>query len=163
MRLVSSDGDELNLSIVGYQFPDAEDPRQRFSWNMVEGDAVHGHQRWHFRWPALTCAEPPVLVRWLRAVAAWAEVGPGGGGGPAPAALEFTEPNLSFEVLDRSVATGVALRVGLDLELRPPGATGARAGHPTFLTLRLRPGDLRRAAQELEVDIAQYPDGLAGR
>lgn len=163
MRLVSPDGDELELSIVGYQFPDADDPRQRFSWNVVEGDAVHGHERWHFRWPALACDEPPLLVRWLRAVAAWAEAGPGGGAGPAPTALGFTEPNLSFEVLDRRGATEVALRVGLDLEFRPPGVIGPRAGDPTFLTMRLRPGDLRRAAQELEVDIARYPDGLAGR
>jgi hypothetical protein len=175
MRLVGAGGDELELSIVGYQFPEADDPRLRFSWHMVEGRAVAGHQRWSFRWPALTCDESPRLAAWLRAAAAWAdtdadtrsdtntradtEPGEPHPDAPHPGALAFTEPNLSLAVLDR----GVTVRVGLDLELRPPSTQTTGAGHPTILHLDLRPDDLRRAARDLDADIVRYPDGLAAR
>ena len=128
MRLVSSDGDELALSIVGYQFPDAEDPRKRFSWNMIEGHVVLGDERWGFRW-ALSCDEPPLLAGWFRAVATWVEAGTGEG---CPKALTFTEPNLSFEVLESRDAD-VTIGVGLDVEFRSPSNSGAGAGNPTLV------------------------------
>ncbi|HEV7758857.1 MAG TPA: hypothetical protein VGO78_07705 [Acidimicrobiales bacterium] len=187
MRLAGAGGDELELSIVGYQFPEADDPRQRFSWHVVEGRAVAGHERWSFRWPALTCDESPRLAAWLRVVAAGADAdtdtnrADGDTGAPRPGTLTFTEPNLSFAVLAQGHGP-VTLRVGLDLEFRPPsttatgattgttatgvtsGAKGARgAGRPTLLHLDLRPDDLRRAAHDLDADIARYPDGLAAR
>jgi hypothetical protein len=159
MRLTGAGGgggDEIELAIVGYQFPEADDPRQRFSWHVVEGRAVAGRERWSFRWPALTCDESPRLAAWLRAAGADA------GSGPGP--LTFTEPNLSFAVVDRGDGGRVTLQVGLDLELRPPSARNAkRAGRPTLLHLDLHPDDLRRAARDLDADIARYPDGLAAR
>jgi hypothetical protein len=160
MRLVGAGGDELELSIVGYQFPEADDPRQRFSWHVVEGRAVAGHERWSFRWPALTCDESPRLAAWLRTVAAGADAD---ARAPRPGALTFTEPNLSFEVLDQGHGL-VMLRVGLDLEFRAPGApaTGG-AGRPTVLHIEVGPDELRGAARELEADIARHPDGLAAR
>jgi hypothetical protein len=78
VHLFDASGNDFELHIVGYQFPDAEDPQKRFSWNMVEGSATSEEEHWNFRWQALACHEPPRLVRWLLDVAEWVEssVGP---------------------------------------------------------------------------------------
>ena len=39
MHLLDTKGHGLDLTVTGYQFPDATDPGQRFSWHMVEGTA----------------------------------------------------------------------------------------------------------------------------
>lgn len=54
MRLGPAPGETLDLSVVGYQFPEAEDPRQRYSWHMIWGRASTRLKSWEFRWQALT-------------------------------------------------------------------------------------------------------------
>lgn len=160
MRLGSDGGDVLELSIVGYQFPDAADPRKRYSWHMVQGRARTTAKTWDFRWQALTCDESSRLVSWLRAVASAVARGcttPALGPGRA----WFTEPNLALEV--DAIRDGLAvLRVELDLEFRAPSnQDDPRAGVPTLLEISLSPQQLITAAAELESDISLYPDGLA--
>ena len=65
MRLGAEGGDVLDLSIVGYQFPDADDPQLRYSWHMIQGRADTPSEAWDFRWQALTCDESPHLGAWL--------------------------------------------------------------------------------------------------
>ena len=91
MRLGAIGGDVPDLSIVGYQFPDADDPQKRYSWHLIQGRADTGSEAWDFRWQALTCDEGPRLAAWLRKVArvsalggATAAQGPGGLSSPNP-------------------------------------------------------------------------------
>lgn len=37
MHLGTAEGDTLDLRVTGYQFPDAVNPKQRYSWHMVAG------------------------------------------------------------------------------------------------------------------------------
>ena len=69
MELRSPAGDTLQITIGGYQFPDAHDPAQRYSWHMVQGTASSNGTTWNFHWPALTCDEWALLSIWLRRVA----------------------------------------------------------------------------------------------
>ena len=160
MRLGSDSGDVLELSIVGYQFPEAEDPRKRYSWHMVEGRARTAAETWDFRWQALTCDESGRLVSWLREVADGAAQGcstPAAG----PGRTWFTEPNLAF-VVETYKEDMVVLRVELDLEFRAPSdQADHRAGDPTVLKISTSPEQLLTAAAELESDVSLYPDGLA--
>jgi len=133
MRLKGEDGNELTLTIAGYQFPEAEDPGKRFSWHMIEGEAVAGGRTWSFRYPALTCDEPARLSAWLRLAGGSAEQAKAADQALEP--LEFTEPNLSFEVVERS-PSGATIRVGLDVEFRPPWDQSKDAGDPFSLSLR---------------------------
>ncbi|MFV2176180.1 hypothetical protein ACFHW2_21830 [Actinomadura sp. LOL_016] len=91
MRLIDVVGHGVELRVTGYQFPDAEDLARRHSWHMVEGTAVCPEGSWTFRYPALTCADTPYVAIWPRSAARAADAG-------APAALRFTEPNLSMAV-----------------------------------------------------------------
>ena len=160
MRLGSESGDVLELSIVGYQFPDAEDPQLRYSWHMVQGSARTAEEAWDFRWQALTCDETGRLVSWLH-TAAEAAAPQSTSPSPAPDRTWFTEPNLAFNVETYQAGLAV-IRVELDLEFRAPSnKPDHRAGHPTVLRLSVTPEQLASAAAELEADFSRFPDSLA--
>jgi hypothetical protein len=154
MRLAGS-ADALGLRITGYQFPDVEDPRKRYSWHMAEGEAVCPRGTWSFRFPALTCDESPRISAWLREVADYAERSPVSG---RPGILEFTEPNLRFSGAGRQPGEAV-LQVALDLEFQPPWHRRREAGDPFCLVIHLTSEQLRSAAGEWDEEIARYPDG----
>lgn len=161
VRLEGREGNSLVLRLSGYQFPDAEDPRERFSWHIVEGEATCAAGVWKLAFPALCCDESSRVSSWLRAVAETAAADVATQGRDShPAALSFTEPNLSFNV--HHVGGGeVALMVGLDLEFRPPWDRRVGAGDPFGLSLLVDVDQLIRAADDWDVDLSMYPDGLA--
>src|SRR5690348_9502166 len=156
MRLAES-ADALVLRVTGYQFPDAEDLRKRYSWHMVEGEAACQRGAWSFRFPALTCDESPRISVWLREVAGDAGQSPVSGQSDV---LKFTEPNLRFSVAG-SQPGGAVLQVALDLEFKPPWhRRRAAGGHDPFcLVMHLTAEQLRSAAGEWDEEIARYPDG----
>jgi hypothetical protein len=152
-------GHGIDVQVVGYQFPDADDPAKRYSWHMVEGSATCAEGSWSFSYPALTCDESPRLSRWLRDVAGAAGSMPAGAGGCAgpPAALGFIEPNLSLAVVRWAPAT-VLIDIGLDLEFAPPWRPRRAAGAPYRIRCEVRPEQLLHAAAQWEAEIASYPD-----
>jgi hypothetical protein len=158
MRLIDPSGYGVDIRVAGYQFPQAEDPRQRCSWHMVEGTAICSEGSWRFRYPALTCDESPAVATWLRGLADDAaptesDAGPALAG----AALTFTEPNLSFSLVERRPEAAV-LQIGLDLEFSPPWRRRRMAGDPLLLLCRQTHQQLRIAADEWKQEIAPYPD-----
>ena len=102
VRLVDGDGHGLELSVTGYQFPDAADPGERFSWHMVDGA---GYAPYRSLAVPVSGADLRRDAAWLRAVAV-------DGGQPG---LAFTEPNLAFQVAGR-FSGQVTLNIELDLE-----------------------------------------------
>lgn len=159
VRLVADDENALELSVAGYQFPEAEDPTKRYSWHVVTGQATSDGESWTFRYPALTCEESPRLSAWLRAVA---DATGNRRSPPGQPRIQFTEPNLTLEVV-RSDQGDPLLKVDLDLEFRAPNRrTNHRAGSPSVLHLRLSPDQLRTAAAEWDDEVARYPDRSGG-
>jgi hypothetical protein len=154
---LTGSADALTLRITGYQFPDAENPRKRYSWHLVEGEAACPQGSWSFRFPALTCGESPQISAWLRAAADCADRSPVGG---RPDVLEFTEPDLRFSATE--CQSGEAdMEIALDLEFQPPWHQRREAGDPFCLVMRLTAGQLRSAAREWDEEIAKYPASLA--
>ncbi|MFG2693374.1 hypothetical protein [Kitasatospora sp. NPDC048407] len=152
MRLIDNDGHGVELGVVGYQFPDAVDPRQRQSWLVVEGAAHCPQGTWSFRWQALTADDAVELARWLGR----AGVRPSGPGQAGGSQLGFTEPNLTFAVswADEGL---VELRVGLDLEFSPPWQRRARPGEPFVVACRLTAESVLQAAAEWAAEIEPWP------
>jgi hypothetical protein len=153
--LKDAQGRGAEVRVTGYQFPDAADLGQRYSWHMVGGHAWTEDGEWEFRYPALTCDETPKVGGWLRAVAAGETVAP----------LRFTEPNLAFEV-ERRDGDDVLLRLGLDIEFLPPWrkptpGNPIPAGDPYLISIRLSVDRLTEAADEWDAETAAYPGGLA--
>jgi hypothetical protein len=149
MLLRGAEGNELELAIAGYQFPD----ETRDPWDsnalLVSVRVLAPEGTWSVVDPCLTTWEAKHLVSWLVHAA---------GREPSPAPITFAEPNLT--VTARSVAGAphrVQVRANFALESRPPWArTAAGSDHLTF-DLEVGRGDLARAAASLLDDLAEFP------
>lgn len=165
MRLDSSSGPEsLTVAVVGYQFPDAEDPQQRYSWHDVVGEAKCRQGSWDFAFAALTCDESPLVSTWLTTVADWFDVRDRdmAEDSQPPSPLSFTEPNLAFKVSGAS-DDGLVINVTLNCEFKPPWyqpGPGRTAGNPFTMSVATTPASLRKAAAEWDEEIGSFPDGL---
>jgi hypothetical protein len=85
--MTSASGDEFQLVIVRYQFPDVHEDRWDSNWLVVNGTVAAGGETWIFTEPCVTTFELADLADWLDGLAA---------NGGQPSAFEFTEPNLKF-------------------------------------------------------------------
>jgi hypothetical protein len=149
VRFIDGDGHGVELHVTGYQFPDADDPRKRFSWHVVQGAGYAPTGSWQFRYPALTCDETPRVSAWLRDAAR----------DGCPSALTFTEPNLALRVAARC-SDEVVLSIELDLEFSPWDRRQS-AGDPFVLAVHIPRQTLLAAAEAWDQETAPFPDGLA--
>ncbi|WP_426507305.1 WapI family immunity protein [Dactylosporangium sp. McL0621] len=154
---LGGDGHGVALRVVGYQFPDADAPAQRFSWHMLEGSATCVDGSWQFRYPALTCDESPRVGGWLRNVAAGCVMAVAVGDSGSSAELAFTEPNLSLAAFPSGRATAM-LDIGLALEFAPPWWSGHGADAPYVIRCEMNREQLMQAAADWEAEIGPYPD-----
>lgn len=155
LKLGTAAGDSLRLAIDGFQFPDAEDHRKRFSWYVVEGSASAGDVTWGFNWQALTCSAAPLICAWLFALADW--VGDGERDAVAPSPPWLIEPNLQFTAVDW-VNGRAEITVELNTEFLPPDlrAGRRRSINPIVLRLHATAEDLRQAAIDFAASIALH-------
>lgn len=149
MLLRGAEGNELELAIAGYQFPDED----RDPWDsnalLVAVRVLAPGGTWSVVDPCLTTWEARHLVSWLVHAA---------GREPLPAPITFSEPNVT--VTARSVAGAphrVHVRAGFALELRPPWAHTAAGSDHLGVELEVGRGELARAAASLLTDLAQFP------
>jgi hypothetical protein len=154
MRLESSTGGSLRMSVVGYQFPDLPGSRGLFdhdaNWLVALGEASDGERAWAFRDPCLLTTEARNLVDWLHAVA---------NDRPADDAIDFTEPNLEFRLTSPPGAQPV-IRVTFRLESRPPWNPNITEEDwdSAYLDFDMAPDAVRAAADELRSELEQYPE-----
>jgi hypothetical protein len=147
MLLSGAGGDSLEISISGYQFPQATGGDDA-DWLLVEVRASTGGRTWHSRDPSLQTFEVEALARWFEGIAH---------GSSFPDACDFVEPNLSFELVrvDRARAE---LRVYFELESRPRWAPAAGAGlRDVWVTLTPSRDEAAAAAAALRAALAAFP------
>ena len=150
MRLRGREGNELALSIVGYQFPDeAVDP-----WDsnglLVSVRVASARGTWEVVDPCLTTWETRRLASWLAAVAQ---------GRMRGAVATLTEPNLSIRAtVDLPTAPArVGLRICFELENRPPWAPTVAGGRNLCVDLDVGRPEIGDAAADLRKDLARFP------
>jgi hypothetical protein len=145
VRLAGREGNELELSLVGYQHPEeAVDP-----WDsnglLVAVRVVSPHGTWHVVDPCLTTWEAARLASWLGSVAA----------GPDGAGRRLVEPNLS--VVASPAGERLGLRVCFELETRPPWAPTVAGGRDLCVDLDVARHEAVAAAADLRADLARFP------
>ncbi|WP_433995750.1 WapI family immunity protein [Bradyrhizobium diazoefficiens] len=147
MKLVSRDGQSLELRILGYEFPHLETAEYDSNWLVVAGEGRHPRGSWRFTHPCLLTYEAARLASWMDAAADKS---------PCSDTCDFTEPNLKFRVLlsqERPV-----LRVYFNLEARPSWASSRSAGWEDLcVEFPMEEIDLVSAAQQLRAELAPYP------
>ena len=146
MLLAGVGGNELELAIVDYQFPEVRTDPWDSNWLLVSVRVVTAEGSWDVVDPCLTTWEAKHLVRWLVNAAAR---------DPAAAPATFTEPNLTFVARAHpKVAERVGVRACFQLELRPPWVG---AGKELCVDLEVERADLARAAASLLMDLIRFP------
>lgn len=155
MILRGNEGDLVEVTIVGYEFPHDPDPETRFSWHVVAGNASLDGLSWRFQMAALTCDESPEVSAWLRQAADCAD----GHRSEFPADLTFLEPNLGFRLVAVDDFGQAHIEVDLDLEFRHPDVRRASsaAGDPTAVPVQATGAWLRRFADEWDGTLVTYP------
>lgn len=149
MLLRGAEGNELELSIAGYQFPAEERDPWDSNGLLVSVRVLSPEGSWSVVDPCLTTWEAKRLVSWL-VHAATRE--------PAAPPMTFSEPNLT--VIAGPVAgdpNAVHVRASFALELRPPWAHTVAGSDNLAVDLDVRRGDLARAAASLLSDLAEFP------
>jgi hypothetical protein len=142
-------GASLKLSVLGYQYPDAEREGYDANWLLIHIDAAGPHGTWTASDPALLTYEAERLADWLEQVQAGKEQVP---------ALSFLEPVLLFRLV-KDVDGGRALRIYFEEFLRPPWAasTGEGSRQDLWLEFPLEDVDLAAAAKDLREQLRRYP------
>jgi len=170
MRLISPDGSELKLSIVGYESASI-DGIGGDEWLEIQILVRHPRGTWETTGPFLRTVEVGALATWFDAVAAEAPMINREtfreSGHPLPAgfpnlrlfdSMEFMEPNLRLTLMERTDEYAI-IRVYFELEARPSWAHASGAGREDlWVDLRASAVDLRSASQSLRAQLSTFPD-----
>jgi hypothetical protein len=149
MLLTGREGNELEVGIVGYQFPDEGRDPWDSNWLLVSVRVLSPEGSWEVVDPCLTTWEAKRLVSWLIHAAAR---------DPSTVDMAFTEPNLTVTARSRSSAPlRVHVRACFALELRPPWASTAAGSDNLCVELDVDRSDLARAAASLLSDLVAFP------
>jgi hypothetical protein len=149
MLLRGREGNELELGIVGYQFPDETRDPWDSNWLLVSVRVLAPEGSWEVVDPCLTTWEAKRLVSWLVHAASR---------DPASTPMTFTEPNLTVVARSRTSAPlRVHVRACFALELRPPWARTAAGSTNLCVDLDVKRDDLARAAASLLSDLVAHP------
>ncbi|MGH9279787.1 MAG: WapI family immunity protein [Acidimicrobiales bacterium] len=151
MLLRGREGSELELAIVGYQFPAERFDPWDSNWLLVSVRVRATEGSWEVVDPCLTTWEGAELARWLAAIAHRADM-------LAARPLSLTEPNLTITAAAvRGEADRVAVRACFALELRPPWLKSAAGSNNLCVDLDVDRAQLARAATDLRADLDRFP------
>lgn len=155
MRLQSTDGTTVELSIKDYQFGSSNEPRDwDANWLVVAGAvALSDGATWSFEDPCLTTWEARELLDWLRQVHA-GHVQPSIWSSDEERLLVFTEPNIAFSLAARS-EDSVTIRAHLSLESGPPSESSELFDY--FVPLEVTKTGLVDAFSDWEVSLRAFP------
>ncbi len=134
MRFLGNHGSSLELSVVGYQFPELEGVPWDSNWLVIAGRAELDGRQWKFRDSCLLTGEASDLADWLEARSKDTS---------EDSEIDFLEPYLYF----RWSQGALLVRLG-------PWTSGDKVEY-----LRFSPSsdELMSAASSLREDLRKYP------
>lgn len=150
MYLSGPDTTAFQLNIVGYEFPHTEHERFDSDWLDIETRVIDPRGNWSSTAPIMLTWDVAELADWLEALAS---------DQPTRSSVSFLEPNLRFELAERS-SSRITIRVYFEQESRPPWAPawfGFSGVDGTSLELHPTADALRQAATDLRTQLQQFP------
>lgn len=144
--LLKADGAFFQLTLLGYQYPDAEGEPYDANWLRVRVDAVGSQGAWSAVDPCLLAEEAERLAEWLEELHE----------GRATPALSFMEPALLFRRVE--MENGSGLRIHFGPLVYPSWAEQNPTTRPDVsLTFAINAVDLPAAALELRAQLKKSP------
>ncbi len=149
MLLEDANGSELELNIIGYEFPDAVPKPGEMdydaNWLFIAIKVKSPQGSWEDRDPCLLTWEADQLAKWLEGMSKDL---------PFVSYQTFMEPNLDFRIVEHTDDRFV-VRVGFGLEFRPPWNDTYRG--EVEVDLHVSREDVRRAAHDLLIQLHRFP------
>lgn len=149
MKLTGTDGQQFELAILGYEFPESRRKGTENNWLIVQVTVNHPEEgNWAVRDPSLLTHEVQMLIEWLTTI---------NRGESVREELEFSEPNLEFRLV--STGPGSVLRIYLECELRPPWrATQCQEVlHDLWVQFPIAEVNIVEAISSLRRQLSRYP------
>lgn len=145
MQLRGKEGNELGLSLVGYQFSDETVDPWDSNALLVAVRVVSPHGTWEVVDPCLTTWEASRLASWLTVVAL----------APERAEGSVDAPNVTMSA--RVKGTNITLVACFELEERPPWLVSVGGSDELCVDLDVSSADLVVAAGALRADLVRFP------
>jgi hypothetical protein len=145
VHLKGREGNELGLTLVGYQFPENTTDPWDSNQLLVAVRVASRQGTWEVTDPCLTTWEAKSLATWLLRVTAV---------GTAFGRSTFSEPNVTMRATRAGVPGWFELSADLELEERPPWAP---EGGALRVELAVEEPQLLKAAKKLLSELAENP------
>jgi hypothetical protein len=145
--LVGANGNRLELTVAGYQFPTIEPHPWDSNWLNITVDVLNEHGAWTATDPSLATVDIAHLADWFDSVAEDRVEDP---------EIFFLELTIIFRLQRRS-GDDVALRVWFQRWFRPPWAPNEGWESDVWVDLDVTTDDVRRAARDLREHLHEFP------
>ena len=136
----------VEIKISNYQFPSETDDDWDKNWLNIYLKVKSDVGNWQTIDPSLTTWEVNELINWFNTLSKDRL--------PEYRQLRFTEPNLSFELLDSNRKSLKMFRINFRLELRPQSA---KEDKEYFVDCLVDNQELRQISDELKIELDKYP------
>jgi hypothetical protein len=137
----------VELTITNYQFPDNQEGDWDGNWLILYLNVDSKVGKWQTTDPCLATWEMQDIIDWFDELSADKK--------PAFRLLTFTEPNLSFELLNEPADDTKMIRIKFDLECRPDFATDDKE---YFVDISADKDELIAIKQGLEAELGNFPE-----
>lgn len=146
MEFRGVDNQTVELKITNYQFPKSLDRDWDGNWLniFIKVDSKVG--KWQTIDPSLTTWEVQELINWFTDLSNDLK--------PKWIDMEFTEPNLSFYLLNDFNLSKKQIRIKFDLECRPKSA---KEDKEYFVDFEFNNSDLKKISSDLMAELKKYP------
>ncbi len=147
MTFKGIDDQTVELKITNYQFPENQDGDWDVNWLSIylKIDSIVG--KWQTIDPSLTTWEVQEVIDWFDKLSKDKE--------PEFRLMTFTEPNLSFELLNEPTDSTKLIRIKFDLESRSKSATDDK---DYFVDISADKDELNTITKGLKDELSKYPE-----
>lgn len=144
----------FSLTVLGYQFPDAEGEPYDANWLRIRVDAAGKHSAWSVVDPCLLTDEVAALADWLAGVRA---------GSTVPPVISFLQPGLLLRIVN-APGGEPKLRVHFGALFHDPtaGTPAASTNPDRWLDFPLQQIDLSTAERSLRETLRRFPERREG-
>ena len=137
----------VEIKITNYQFPETQDKEWDGNWLNIYLKVISDFGHWQTTDPALTTWDMQKIIDWL--------IGLSKNEKPKWVDLGFTEPNLSFELLNQESDNPKLIRIKFNFEFRPKSA---KNDVDYFVDIEVNNNELELLALDLKKELAKYPE-----
>jgi hypothetical protein len=145
MHLIGKDGQEVELKILGYQFPTDFDNEWDANWLRIYLKVKSNVGHWQTVDSSLTTWEVNELIAWFSDLSHSKSI--------ELSEITFVEPNLSFQ-LSEQTEDQKTIEIKFDLESRPQFAEDEKE---YFIVFRFSNTELSIIARELTIELQKFP------